>query len=87
MYYVIIDSCSDMVADNLSVGIRYVDMKNSVVIERFVQFVQLEYHQLNAKGISQKVCGVLNQPERNFHLCLLLCDCCNVEKRRWLSTI
>ena len=62
MYSIITDCCTDMVADNLSLCVRYVDMEERVVYERFVQFSEL--HELDAASITNKIMAMLQQKSR-----------------------
>ena len=55
-----------MVADNLSLCVRYVDMKERVVLvhERFVQFSQLSANELDAASITNRIMAMLQQKSR-----------------------
>ena len=64
MYAVISDCFTDMVADNLSVCVRFVDMDARVVHERFLQFVELSSKELDAASVTQKIISVLQQGSR-----------------------
>jgi hypothetical protein len=64
MYAVITDCCTDMVADNLSVCIRYVAMDTGTVLERFIQFAELSANELDASSITTKILAILQQGTR-----------------------
>ena len=63
---IITDCCTNMVADNLSLCVRYVDMKERVVLvhERFVQFSQLSANELDAASITNRIMAMLQQKSR-----------------------
>jgi hypothetical protein len=73
MYSVITDSCTDMVKDNLAVCIRYFDLKLFIIKERFIQFEELKYDELDANSIVEKILAVLEQKQRDFVLPLSQC--------------
>jgi hypothetical protein len=64
MYSVISDCCTDMICDNLSVCIRYVDMENLCLHESFIQFLELNSDELDAESITNKILLALKQGER-----------------------
>jgi len=64
MYAVISDCCTDMVTDNLSVCVRYIDMDAGVVNERFLQFTELSSNELDAASVTEKIISVLQQGSR-----------------------
>ena len=72
MYAVISDCCTDMVADNLSVCVRFVDMDAGVVRERFIQFTELSSKELDAQSMTNKIISVLQQAGR-FKVPLEMC--------------
>ena len=72
MYAIITDCCTDMVADNLSVCVRFVDMETGIVHERFIQFTDLSADELDATSITGKITSVLQQKNR-FEVSVLNC--------------
>ena len=72
MYAIITDCCTDMVADNLSICVRSVDMDSGAVHEHFVQFAALSANELTAAHIAAKIEFVLQQGDR-FEVPLELC--------------
>ena len=64
MFAIITDCCTDMVADNLSLSVRYVNMEIGEVNERFIEFQELSHTELDARSITDKILTILNQPGR-----------------------
>ena len=72
MYAIITDCCTDMVADNLSLCVRHVDMNDCFVHERFIQFTELSANELDAASITNKIMAMLQQKSR-FNVALKDC--------------
>ncbi len=64
MFAIITDCCTDMVDDNLSVSIRFVNMNDYTVNERFLKFVELSANELDAESLTNKIVSTLCQEGR-----------------------
>lgn len=64
MYAIITDCCTDMVSDNLSVSVRYVDMTTCLFHERFLGFIDLSADDLDAESMTNKIVKTLQQAGR-----------------------
>lgn len=64
MFGIITDCCTDMVSDNLSVSIRYIDIDTGSVCERFLGFITLAANELDATSITDKIINTLQQNGR-----------------------
>lgn len=64
MFALIMDGCTDIVADNLSICVRYINVEKAIIYERFLMFEELDYLSLDAQSIVNKMLSLLNNEHR-----------------------